>query len=603
MAFSRVTKIGDGVSTQYPVNFTLGYIDPTHITARVGNEVDGLGNPVYRAITFLGPNLFQIAGTPAGIGVPIIFERTVPKESLIVNFSNGDVLDEMNLDISQLQTIMAVQEVLDGRFASLGRDLDFANFTGINARTPTASTDLANKQYVDDRTGDLVTQVPTILAASAAATAAATSAAASAAISVAAAESVNDITDYIKRYGVTPFDFGALGQGADETAQLNAAIDAVITGGGGTVWLPAPPSGAWRFNGRIQMFKPGDQTSYLRVSGVGAKARIEIAATTGDIFDFGSTSETFYADLEHLHVVHLNARTSGIALRYRNNAKGSVWKCVFDGLYSGIDTNRVNDLTFEDVDLNFPNATNGRAINHQANVAPTATRSDVIVYKNVNVQCNNGGTDGMFIEGPVYGVTTNGLYMLGANNGLYINSPSNDPNEFPQYCRFNVFETDRAKDRSLYMIKARYFDFDQCLFSNTSGATGDLYPQGNADNEAVRIESNVQDVNFDQTRIGFCRKQAAVIGGQKIRMLGCTFEDAAKDTPTDYALVYMPATARVVHFRDCFGDGANRARFAVQYESAVTGKCVDFAWKGMKAGGAFSAGAAANFVPAGQYQY
>jgi hypothetical protein len=591
------------VSTQYPVNFTLGYIDPTHITARVGNEVDGLGNPVYRAITFLGPNLFQIAGTPAGIGVPIVFERTVPKESLIVNFSNGDVLDEMNLDISQLQTIMAVQEVLDGRFASLGRDLDFANFTGINARTPTASTDLANKQYVDDRTGDLVTQVPTILAASAAATAAATSAAASAAISVAAAESVNDITDYIKRYGVTPFDFGALGQGADETAQLNAAIDAVITGGGGTVWLPAPPSGAWRFNGRIQMFKPGDQTSYLRVSGVGAKARIEIAATTGDIFDFGSTSETFYADLEHLHVVHLNARTSGIALRYRNNAKGSVWKCVFDGLYSGIDTNRVNDLTFEDVDLNFPNATNGRAINHQANVAPTATRSDVIVYKNVNVQCNNGGTDGMFIEGPVYGVTTNGLYMLGANNGLYINSPSNDPNEFPQYCRFNVFETDRAKDRSLYMIKARYFDFDQCLFSNTSGATGDLYPQGNADNEAVRIESNVQDVNFDQTRIGFCRKQAAVIGGQKIRMLGCTFEDAAKDTPTDYALVYMPATARVVHFRDCFGDGANRARFAVQYESAVTGKCVDFAWKGMKAGGAFSAGAAANFVPAGQYQY
>lgn len=187
MAFSRVTKIGDGVSTQYPVNFTLGYIDPTHITARVGNEVDGLGNPVYRAITFLGPNLFQIAGTPAGIGVPIVFERTVPKESLIVNFSNGDVLDEDNLDISQLQTIMAVQEVLDGRFASLGRDLDFGNFTGINTRQPTAPADLANKQYVDDRTGDLVTQVPAILAASAAATAAATAAAASAAEAAASA--------------------------------------------------------------------------------------------------------------------------------------------------------------------------------------------------------------------------------------------------------------------------------------------------------------------------------------------------------------------------------------------------------------------------------
>ena len=169
------------------MNFTLGYIDPTHITARVGNEVDGLGNPVYRAITFLGPNLFQIAGTPAGIGVPVVFERTVPKASLIVNFSNGDVLDELNLDTSQLQTIMAVQEVLDGRFASLGRDLDFGNFTGINTRPPTAPADLANKQYVDDRTGDLVTQVPSILAASAAATAAATAAAASAAEAAASA--------------------------------------------------------------------------------------------------------------------------------------------------------------------------------------------------------------------------------------------------------------------------------------------------------------------------------------------------------------------------------------------------------------------------------
>jgi hypothetical protein len=415
--------------------------------------------------------------------------------------------------------------------------------------------------------------------------------------------SATETTDYMKRYGVTPFDFGALGQGADETSQLNAAIDAVITGGGGTVWLPAPPSGAWRFNSRIQMFKSGDQTSYVKVTGVGDKARIEIAATSGDIFDFGSTSATYYAALENLHVVNLNVRTSGIALRFRNNSKAKVKSCVFDGLYSGIDTNTVNDLLFEDVDLNFPNQTNGRAINHQASVSPSATRSDVMVYKNVNVQCNNGGTDGMFIEGPVYGVTTDGLYMLGANNGLYISSPSSNPNEFPQYCRFSVFETDRAKDRSLYMLKARYFDFERCLFSNTSGATGDLYPQGNADNEAVRIESNVQDVNFDQTRIGFCRKQAAVIGGQRIRMLGCTFEDAAKDTPTDYALVYLPATARVVHLRDCFGDGANRARFAVQYESAVTGKCVDFAWTGMKSGGAFSAGSATSFVPAGQYQY
>jgi hypothetical protein len=175
------------------VNFTLGYIDPTHITARVGNEVDGLGNPVYRAITFLGPNLFQIAGTPAGIGVPVVFERTVPKESLIVNFSNGDVLDELNLDTSQLQTIMAVQEVLDGRFASLGTNLDFGSFTGINVRNPVADTDIANKRYVDDSTGDIATIIPGVNAAAATATAAATAAAASAAAAAASAASASGI--------------------------------------------------------------------------------------------------------------------------------------------------------------------------------------------------------------------------------------------------------------------------------------------------------------------------------------------------------------------------------------------------------------------------
>ena len=164
MAFSRVTKIGDGTSTQFPVNFTLGYIDPSHITARVGNEVDGLGNPVYRTITFLGPNLLQISGAPAGIGVKIVFERTVPKDELLVDFSNGDVLDEVNLDISQLQTIMAVQEVLDGRFATISQDLDFGTFTGVNTRAPTAPGDLANKQYVDSVTGFLATEIPTVQA-------------------------------------------------------------------------------------------------------------------------------------------------------------------------------------------------------------------------------------------------------------------------------------------------------------------------------------------------------------------------------------------------------------------------------------------------------
>lgn len=149
MAYSRVTKIGDGVTTQFPVNFSLGYLDQSHITARVGTEVDGLGQPVYRAITFLSPSLMQIAGTPAGIGVKVLFERTIKKDELIVNFSNGDVMDEVNLDTAQKQSMMAVQEVLDGRFGVLTQDLDFGGYTGTNTRAPVSNGDLTNKLYVD----------------------------------------------------------------------------------------------------------------------------------------------------------------------------------------------------------------------------------------------------------------------------------------------------------------------------------------------------------------------------------------------------------------------------------------------------------------------
>lgn len=155
MAFSRVVKIGDGSSTQFSVNFALDYISQDHITARVGTEVDGLGAPVYRAITFLSTNLLQIAGPPAGIGVAVLFERTVPKNDLIINYSNGDVLDEENLDTSQKQTLMAVQEVIDGRFSTLTQNLDLGGFKVINSGAPTASGDLTNKEYVDNIVGDL----------------------------------------------------------------------------------------------------------------------------------------------------------------------------------------------------------------------------------------------------------------------------------------------------------------------------------------------------------------------------------------------------------------------------------------------------------------
>lgn len=153
MAYSRVVLEGDGTTTDFAVNFALDFLLEADVTCRVGTEADGLGDPIYRAITFLATNLINIGGAVVADGVRIVFKRTVDKAVLRVDYNNGDQLDEDNLMIAQKQAMMAVHEVLDGRFSVLTQDLDFGGFTGVNLREPTATSDAATKLYVDGFAG------------------------------------------------------------------------------------------------------------------------------------------------------------------------------------------------------------------------------------------------------------------------------------------------------------------------------------------------------------------------------------------------------------------------------------------------------------------
>lgn len=127
MAYSRVVAVGDGITSIFSVNFALDYLLETDVTCRVGTEVDGASAPAYRAITFLSTNLLKVSGTIPGAGVQIVFERTVDKTVLRVDYNDGDQLDADNLMIAQKQAMMAVQECFDG----LGSVLLQQNFRGI----------------------------------------------------------------------------------------------------------------------------------------------------------------------------------------------------------------------------------------------------------------------------------------------------------------------------------------------------------------------------------------------------------------------------------------------------------------------------------------
>lgn len=148
MALTRVNKTGDGVTSVFNVNFTLGYISLDHVSAYVDGEVDGLGNPLSRTITLDSPNMFRLAGDPPESGVNILFERTVPKESLLVDFSNGDNLDEKNLDMMQLQILHITMEAIDGRIGPIAADFNMNGFRIRDIGEPVDDNDLATRAFV-----------------------------------------------------------------------------------------------------------------------------------------------------------------------------------------------------------------------------------------------------------------------------------------------------------------------------------------------------------------------------------------------------------------------------------------------------------------------
>lgn len=112
MAYSKLSYVGNGVTTQYAVNFTLGYLSKAHVVCWVDGEVDGLGAPVPRTLTWVTDGLVDIGTAPAN-GKAILIFRDTPKTSLIHDYSDGAGLVAANLDQSNLQNIMLAHEALD----------------------------------------------------------------------------------------------------------------------------------------------------------------------------------------------------------------------------------------------------------------------------------------------------------------------------------------------------------------------------------------------------------------------------------------------------------------------------------------------------------
>ncbi|CUA90941.1 Phage T7 tail fibre protein [Chelatococcus sambhunathii] len=102
MALSYVQYAGDGVTQTFAVPFP--YLDKDHIEVRVSLDV--------HSFTWDDPNTVRITPAPAPDAV-IEVRRHTPRDNRMVDFVDGSVLTESDLDLSNLQTFYIVQEAID----------------------------------------------------------------------------------------------------------------------------------------------------------------------------------------------------------------------------------------------------------------------------------------------------------------------------------------------------------------------------------------------------------------------------------------------------------------------------------------------------------
>lgn len=138
MALSTNTYTYAGGAQTFAVNFALGFIQRSDVKVRVNLAVDGSGDPVYTAFTWIDDSAISVTPTLT-IGDSVLLERTVSKTALKVNFSNNTDVTPANLDLSAKHGLMVYQELADGRIAGSESPAEAADRSTLQANAAAAS--------------------------------------------------------------------------------------------------------------------------------------------------------------------------------------------------------------------------------------------------------------------------------------------------------------------------------------------------------------------------------------------------------------------------------------------------------------------------------
>ena len=144
MPLSYVNYTANGSTTQFDITFT--YIDQSHVKVYIAGTQD-------TNFTFVNSSRIQTSSTPAN-GAVVKIDRDTPTDARLVDFSDGAVLSETDLDKSANQNFFSVQETIDTVADKLGKATDGIYDAGSirikNVANPTSNQDAVTKIYLSD---------------------------------------------------------------------------------------------------------------------------------------------------------------------------------------------------------------------------------------------------------------------------------------------------------------------------------------------------------------------------------------------------------------------------------------------------------------------
>jgi len=141
--YAQVSYTGDGSTTQYSITFP--FIDSTHVKAFI--------NGVETTAFTISSSTLTFTSAPAN-SATVRIERQTPITGRLVDFTDGSVLTESDLDKSADQNFFVAQEITDDSQSSMKIDTD-DKFDGQSkvikdVANPVNDNDAVNKTYLEN---------------------------------------------------------------------------------------------------------------------------------------------------------------------------------------------------------------------------------------------------------------------------------------------------------------------------------------------------------------------------------------------------------------------------------------------------------------------